>query len=602
MTPANTPTSIEADIPLLDGIALIERFRQARLKHQPRCNYEPGRRDFNPLDRFQLQFHKAKHPIRAMFPGNGAGKTTVAGVEADYWLQHDHPYQETPLWKIQVVWVCLKFQQMDMIREQLEANCFTAGYIWNDNKHKYTWPHGDSLYVVSNDGDWASIQGVSPDLVVIDEECDIRLWREFTMRRRGKKQTKYVISATATKGKRWMYSEIYEPWLKYHQALNIGEFDAMKRQLHPTRWVWPYGGIEDNPGARAGDIVWYSDELALASPAERQVRLKGGFKDFNASPVFDQPALELMDRVNSAGDLRVAGRNGNFRSLKLLERKFPHFLEEFEFVPNMLIEGGRITIFEEPKDDNYVIGGDFGYGLENRDMDAAVVLRQSTGEQVAAASGRWGDVGFAWVLWALGWYYREALIVGERQVGLPTLRRLYDEWGYTFIYRNKDDEHAAPRPSDLLGHHATHGDLIIPQLAWAICPKDPKTGERFPSRIRVTDAETLKQCKEYEWRPRSKMIELSQARNTDLSHSAPLGQHDDLVMALAYAVRGWIELPKFIIDKPQHPAGSLGQVLRHREVWKPAPKSQSPFAHAAGNKPAVGPYGKLPTGYVPPRK
>jgi len=570
----------DIDVPLLDGVAVLERFRRARLQRQPRCNYEPGRLDYRAEDRFQLQFHKDAHAIRAMFPGNGAGKTTVAGVEADYWLQHDHPYQQTPVWSVQVIWVCLKFQQMDMIREQLEANCFTAGWNWNDNKHRYRWKHGDTLYVVSNDGDWGTIQGVSPDLVIIDEECDVRLWRELTMRRRGRKQTRYVISATATKGKRWMYHEIYMPWLKYHEAQGIDEQTAVKKQLHPTRWVWPYGGIEDNPSAHGGDLVWYSDELALASPAERQVRLKGGFKDFNAAPVFDAEALDKMDAANRQA--KIIGRAGSFVPIKAAKRRFPEFLEEFDFQealqpPN----GGRITIYEPPFDDNYVLGADFGYGLDNRDMDAAVVLRQSTGKQVAAASGRWGDVNFVWVLWALGWYYRQALIVGERQVGLPTLRRLYDEWRYTYLYYNKDEEHAAIRTSDLLGHHASHGDMIIPHLSWAICPKDPKTGQRFPSRIQITDPETLQQCKEYEWRPRRSTVEMTNARSADLSHSAPAGQHDDLVMALAYAVRGWLELPKFLQSKPTHPAGSLGQVLGHEKVWKPKPADAGAFSAAA---------------------
>jgi hypothetical protein len=41
-----------------------------------------------PHERGQVQFHAAPHIVRAMFPGNGFGKTRAAGTEANWWLTH----------------------------------------------------------------------------------------------------------------------------------------------------------------------------------------------------------------------------------------------------------------------------------------------------------------------------------------------------------------------------------------------------------------------------------------------------------------------------------------------------------------------------------
>jgi hypothetical protein len=558
---------------------LLERAADARRFSRPNDHYVPGRLDWPEEKRYQLQFHRSRHTIRAMFPGNGAGKTTVAGVEADYWLQHNHPYQPTPKWPVIVIWVCLKFQQMDMLREQLETTCLSPGWGWNEQKHRYEWPKGDRLYVISNDGDWGSIQGVPVDLVIIDEECDGKLWRELVARRRGKRQTRFVISATATKGKRWMYKVIYKPWLDFHAKLGLNEDEAMLAQKHKSRWVWPKGGLDDNPRSFAGDKSWYQEEFSHASPAEQQVRMRGGFVDLNAAPVFDLSQLLIIE--NKAAAEGIVGAIGTLEPAKV--RKRPRLPYEFEFILGGQYQGGTITIFEEPADDTYVIGADFGEGLENRDFDEACVVRQSTRTQVASASGRWGDVHFAYVLFALGWFYNEAFLVGERQFGLRTMRRLYDEMDYTYQYSATDESHRAPRKSDLLGHHRTHGDLIIPRLQWAIAPTEKKagkfTGKVLPPAFHFRDPALLEQLRQYQWMPKSQTKELVDATYRDLTCGAPPGLHDDKVMAAAYAVTGFFELPRFI--KPEHsfPGGSMGDILGHAKVLDPAPKKKTAFTY-----------------------
>lgn len=563
----------------------IKAAHAARKFSRPSDHYIPGRQDWEPRRRFQLQFHQSKHIVRAMFPGNGAGKTTVVAVEADWWLQHNHPFQQTPAWPVIVVWVCQKFQQMEILRAQLEQECLTPGWIWNGQKNFYRWPGGDRMYVISNDGDWGSIQGIPIDLNIIDEECDHKLWRELTMRRRGRRKTRYAISATATKGRRWMYSEVYKPWLELHNALGLDEDAAMLEQKHGNFWVWPKGGLDDNPTSEGNpeDLLWYADILAAASNAEKHVRLKGGFMDLNAAPVFDHDQLKLMDAMAKADGLK--GRIGILVQVEEKDKKLAQPVE-YTFQEGGKYAGGIIQIWEEPTDDNYVMGADFGEGLENRDWDEVVVIRQSTRAQVAGARGRWGDVHFAWVLWALGWYYREAFLVGERQHGLACMRRLYDEWGYTYQYNQTDDKKKAPRKSDLIGHFRYHGDLIIPRLRWAIAPqeldkKQRPTGKVLEPWILIRDPVIREQMYKYEWKPRSEQTDMSEATFKDLSCGAPAGHFDDGVMGAAYGVTGLIELPKFIKPKRTFAGGSLGATLQHAKVLETKkPASKSAFSQA----------------------
>jgi hypothetical protein len=556
-----------------EALAASER---ALRYERPSCLYVPGRQDWPERDRYQLQFHQSTHTVRCLVLGNGAGKTTTAGVEVDWWVQHNHPYQPTPKGPVQVVWVCQKFQQMDLLREQLERRCFTRGWTWNENKHRYEWRDGSTLTVISNDGDWASIQGINPDLVVPDEECDQSLWRELTMRRRGDKKTRFVIPATATHGKRWMYKEIYVPWLTHHVNAGLTEDQAMRVQSHPDYWVWPKGGLLDNPANSEADERWYETALAYASPQERQVRLRGGFVDLNQSPVFDIAALDAIEQR-----MKAEGRNGVNGTLepvttpaRVAAHRLPKLQHHFDFIPNGSDhEGGRITVYEAPGDHTYVIGADFAHGLSTGDFDAAVVLRRGHDNdvhQVAEAHGRWGTLQFTFVLYALGWYFNEALIVGEaNSMGLGVLQRLYSELDYTYQYfrETRPDAKASPR-TDRLGFFKTAESKLIPRLQWAINPIDMNSGARSTSKLHVRSPHLLEELRRYERRPRNKTADLLGTRDKDLVMGAEPGYHDDLVSACAAAVTGWFDLARFEKPEPVFAAGSMGDVLGHTAVAK----------------------------------
>jgi hypothetical protein len=245
---------------------------------------------YDPHDRGQAQFHAAPHIVRALFPGNGFGKTRAAGTEANWWLTHRHPFQTTPDWPCIVIWCCETFKQFKILRPQLEEECFDRPWKFNKSDHIYTFGDGGMMFLISGDSSWTHVQGINPDLVIFDEEPPEALWSEMRMRRRGRRKTRYCFAATATQGMTWMYRDLYLPWLNHHQERGLDEPAAMQEQAHPMLWVWPHGGIGDNPGADEGDRAWYLSQ-SFNSEAERIVRLDGGFADFSGTPVFDLEAL-----------------------------------------------------------------------------------------------------------------------------------------------------------------------------------------------------------------------------------------------------------------------------------------------------------------------
>ena len=107
--------------------------------------------------------------------------------------------------------------------------------------------------------------------------------------------------------------------------------------------------------------------------------------------------------------------------------------------------------------------------------------------------------------------------------------------------------------------------MVIPRLKMALCPKNEK-GEALEPDIWLTDPETIEQMRQYEWRPRSSRVTIGSARNEELKHQAPAGEHDDLVMATAYAYKGLVELPKFPKELARVVPNSMGDIMDHRAV------------------------------------
>lgn len=543
---------------------LIERLGDLR----PRWLMEPHARG-------QIQFLQSRHKIKVAIPGNGWGKTTAMGMAADMLIQKDDPFNPDLLtkWPTIGIWVCQKFQQMDIIRHQLEEEVWTRPWKWNESKHKYIWPNGGELHIVSGDSSWEHIQGVPVDFVCFDEHPDRRLWNELYFRRRGKRKTRYMVAATMTLGLTWFVREVIQPWERLHAEKGLAGHDAREQQLHPSIWVWDAGGISDNPAMDAEDCAHYA-EASHASDKELQVRLKGGYADFTGEAVFDNESLERQLQNIQPGktgslELRdidtmpriilpdghdvtgvVQGRMGG--------KNHAYWVE---FLEGVCPEGGYITIWEEPRPDSvYVMGADFAAGLVGRDYDALVIGRKDDEGalvQVAEARGYWGDVTFAEIIYAAGLYYYQAFLVGERQFGLATLRRLYDEWNYARIYKGRMEQSRSRRPSDLLGHHRSAADTIIPNLRGALMAGD----------IVIRSEETLSELRQYQYMPKHKNVaDPDLIKSHQMVTTAPPGLNDDLVLATAYCWHAAREVGRFVMPTKGYAPGTFGAVFQNDKV------------------------------------
>lgn len=299
-----------------------------RFARRPSLNYRPGRsidiegRFVAEADNGQLQFHMAPHVFRFLAPGNGFGKTACVAVEVDWWVQGDHPWPaeiRTDRARL-IVWACQKLQQWGQIRRDVEA-WWTRGWTMTQNPFwRYRWPNGSEVFIITAEMRWEGIQGIQPDLVVVDEECPASLFEELVMRRRGRTRTRYCVSATATRGLQWPYNRYYKPWKAYHEKLGItDERDMMRRQLHrfegseladvPGIWFWPQGSHRDNPTATKQTWEFYLANTT-GNPALRHVRLYGGYREFSGTPVFDPEALEQMRPAIQPGISGVIQRKG----------------------------------------------------------------------------------------------------------------------------------------------------------------------------------------------------------------------------------------------------------------------------------------------------
>lgn len=242
--------------------------------------------------------------------------------------------------------------------------------------------------------------------------------------------------------------------------------------------------------------------------------------------------------------------------------------EDFRVDPDSMGKDARLSIYEAPKPGSlYVSGGDFAYGIDGRDYDTLVISNKSVTpvEQVAELEGRWGAERFDRLVYCMLRYFNSAFMVGERQVGLPVLRSLINNFEYGYLYFERNEATKGRRRLDVLGHHKSAGDVTMPQFIRAVHDK-----QFIPRSERL-----LHQIKVFQWRPKGKEKEKTEdMRDKDLSMGAPSGEFDDLVNAGAYMWKGILEVHNFEDQKPVFPTGTAGDVLGMADALQLKPKTQ----------------------------
>lgn len=187
-------------------------------------------------------------------------------------------------------------------------------------------------------------------------------------------------------------------------------------------------------------------------------------------------------------------------------------LEEKEFVIHN--RGELTTYLKHDNGEKYVIGADVAMGVNQGDYSVAQVL-DSKKRQVATWRGRVHPDYFAEILYALGMYYNEALIIVENNShGILTCTRLGKDYAYPNFYTEVVIDKITDKETVKLGFTTTAKTkpLIIDQLRASV--RDDE--------IELNDKVTIREMLTYIVTDTGAM-------------EAEHGCHDDCVMSLALA-------------------------------------------------------------------
>jgi (2Fe-2S) ferredoxin len=209
-----------------------------------------------------------------------------------------------------------------------------------------------------------------------------------------------------------------------------------------------------------------------------------------------------------------------------------------------LIANGPLTVWDSPNHGEkwtYVIGADIAEGLEHGDATVAWVLCVNTGKPVAVWYGRVDpDVFGEQVLPALGWFYRNALIVPEiNNHGLTVLKAL-QRVKYRWLYRRRTFTKRSDRPLESLGWLTTHTSkpLLVDELgAW------------------LRDLDNM---------PHQRTLHELRTFTRDVRGRMSGSPHDDCVMALGIAVQGL----KYARTESKHGEGDAARVKGSFAWWE----------------------------------
>jgi hypothetical protein len=183
-------------------------------------------------------------------------------------------------------------------------------------------------------------------------------------------------------------------------------------------------------------------------------------------------------------------------------------------------DNGNLLVWEQPQPgQDYVIGADVAEGLSDGDYCSAYVLKQSTGEDVAAIHGRWSPHVYAGKLETLAATYNQALVGVERNNhGHAVLTTLINNGtGNCRIYKHRDyDQHGQEQLKPGWPTTSKTKPIMLSGLAKAL--------EDAPENFR--DNAMLGEC-------------LTFTYHDDGSVGAQSGCYDDRVMARAIALEIW---------------------------------------------------------------
>jgi phage terminase large subunit len=204
----------------------------------------------------QEGFLKAPQKIRAMFSGNGFGKTTALAVDLIYAHTESHPYRDTSL--VRHSWFLISgFDKAEDYWNEIKRWCPpsklpTVNKMGTSAIKRLEWPNGSITTFYSHDQDAGKLEGTNIDALYCDEPPPRDLWIAAYRGLRNNPDYYIVIAGTPI-SEPWMYEEIYMPWhLKKDPNIYIIQGSTYENPYLSKQWIKDFEGrlTEDERASR----------------------------------------------------------------------------------------------------------------------------------------------------------------------------------------------------------------------------------------------------------------------------------------------------------------------------------------------------------------
>jgi len=399
-----------------------------------------------------------------------------------------------------------------------------------------------TLQLFSDETGPDAIAGGQHSLGWFDENVDETYFSEAMQRLRNVPKSSLMVTRTPLGGKsRWEYQRLY---LVFERGGEDNLIPGSDRQLVSCHTIDQY----------SAGLIAHQDIDAmrkLYAPIEAEARIFGKHVAYSESAVFDTWIMsEMFDeclkpklvelRVTCLSD-ELEDQFGNWDEKERLaawDRKCfyisHHKIQSGEIKPLEAKQSGGYKIFEFPEPEaQYVIGADVAQGLAGRDYSCAQVLKiikiglEYFYEQVAMFHGHINSIAYAKVLYKLGKFYNDAVVVIERRgPGDATIQEMTRELGYDNIFRDIIDPAQTGWGQDFafgIDTNVKTKGIIISMLQNSI--KHAETGKRY---LIIRDVYTLEEFGHF-GQERTESGLSYRFRGTQ-------GAHDDTVIAVAIAI------------------------------------------------------------------
>jgi hypothetical protein len=210
----------------------------------------------------QQAFLSAPERLRAMFSGNGFGKTTALAIDLIYTHLKRHPYRDVS--KVRHSWFVIPgFDKVEDYWNEIKRWC-PPSQLPKPNKmgtstvKRLEWPNGTYTTFYSHDQDSAKLEGSNIDALFCDEPPPRSLWIAAFRGLRNNPDYFVVLAGTPI-SEPWLYEEVYQPW-------------AMKKDKNI---FIVQGSTYDNPHLSK---VWIKDFESRLTDDEKRTRIHGEFQ------------------------------------------------------------------------------------------------------------------------------------------------------------------------------------------------------------------------------------------------------------------------------------------------------------------------------------